>query len=94
LADMTGLTAAERAARGDLDGDGSNGFADFRMFKADFNAWNGADAFTTMLQSIPEPGSASMLAGGAALLSLRRTAKSPAHHQPMTPPVVDCSDAK
>jgi hypothetical protein len=94
LADMSGFTATERAARGDLNGDGSNSFVDFRLFQADFNAWNGSDAFTNMLQAIPEPGSAGMLASGAALLSLCRAARSSTPDDPVSPREVECTDAE
>ncbi|BBO31191.1 family 43 glycosylhydrolase [Lacipirellula parvula] len=67
LVDLSGLTPAQRAARGDLDGNGRIGFADFRQFQADYNFLNGAGAFAAMLASVPEPASAPMLVGGLVL---------------------------
>ena len=69
LVDLTGMTPAQRAARGDLDGDGVVGFADFRLFQADFNLLNGAGAFAAMLTGVPEPSSATLALGGLALVA-------------------------
>ena len=65
---------------GDVNGDLVNNYLDFRIFKADFIAANGAAAFESMVASlgaVPEPSSVSlfvlgMVAGG---LALRRTAR-------------------
>ena len=45
---------------GDLDGDGDNDFADFRLFQADYIAANGAAAFDALL-NVPEPATALLL---------------------------------
>ena len=55
LADLSGLTPEQQAALGDLNGDGVNNFADFREFKDDFDAYNGAGRFQQMLSTVPEP---------------------------------------
>ncbi|QDU58638.1 Glycosyl hydrolases family 43 [Aeoliella mucimassa] len=65
LTDLSGLTAAEQAARGDLNGDGLNDQSDFRLFKSYYNdyyqamdlATAGQDSFAAMLDSlaVPEP---------------------------------------
>jgi len=72
LTDMTGLTAAERAARGDLTGDGRNNFADFRLFQADFNLVNGVGALEALLASVPEPASGGLLVAALALFFAKR----------------------
>ena len=69
LVDLSGLTAAQRAARGDLDGNGKINFADFRQFQSDFNFLNGAGAFAAMLAAVPEPASATLAFGGLVLIS-------------------------
>jgi 3',5'-cyclic AMP phosphodiesterase CpdA len=65
MVDMTGLTLAEAIALGDLNGDFRNNHADFVLFKATFEAANGAGAFAVMLSSmtqgapqVPEPATA------------------------------------
>jgi autotransporter-associated beta strand protein len=72
LTDMTGLTAAERADRGDLTGDGRNNFADFRLFQADFNLIHGDGAFAAFLASVPEPASGGLLVTAMAWLIAQR----------------------
>jgi hypothetical protein len=54
LQNFPSLTRAEAYHQGDLDGDGDNDFADFRLFQADYIAANGAAAFDALL-SVPEP---------------------------------------
>lgn len=72
LTDMTGLPAAERAARGDITGDGRNNFADFRLFQADFNLIHGDGAFAAFLASVPEPASGALLATALMWLAVKR----------------------
>jgi hypothetical protein len=69
LVDLTGLTAAQRAARGDLDGNGKIDFADFRQFQSHFDFLNGAGSFAAMLAAVPEPASATLAFGGLVLIS-------------------------
>jgi hypothetical protein len=63
--DLTGLSQKEEFQHGDLDLDGDNDEADFRYFKAAYNAVNGAGAFDNLL-AVPEP-HALLLAGVAAI---------------------------
>ena len=64
--------------KGDLDGDKDNDFADFKLFKADFIAANGAAAFAALGAAVPEP--ATIALGGLASLALvaarRRVARN------------------
>lgn len=74
LADLSAYTPAERAALGDLNGDGLNDYADFRAFKFQYDALNGAGAFATMLGSfaVPEPSSAVLVMLAIVACSQRR----------------------
>lgn len=73
LADLSSLTGVGRALAGDLDFDGDNDVDDFALFKADFDAANGAGAFNAMLANVPEPTAfALLLAGAAGVLCIRR----------------------
>ena len=54
LTDLSSFTGPEQYARGDLDLDGDNDFADFQLFKLDFNAANGEGALEAVI-GIPEP---------------------------------------
>lgn len=64
LSDLGGLTLSEQAARGDLNGDGANNYADFQIFQRDFDAFNGAGSFdaTINAQPIPEPSTLALIA--------------------------------
>ncbi len=74
LADLSSFTPAEKAARGDLNGDGSNNFFDFRTFKSDYDAFNGLGAFQAMLSmAVPEPSSLTLAALTCSALIVRRT---------------------
>lgn len=57
LADLSAYTYEQRVALGDLNGDGANDYTDFRTFKWQYDALNGAGSFAAMLTSIaaPEP---------------------------------------
>jgi hypothetical protein len=73
LADLSSMTDVERALAGDLDGDGDNDVSDFTLFKADFDAANGAGAFNAMLAGVPEPSAVALvLLGGLAMSAFRR----------------------
>jgi hypothetical protein len=63
--DLSGLSPAESYGHGDLDGDGDSDFADFRLFKSDFDAANGVGAFEAMSNGVPEPATAALLLGAA-----------------------------
>lgn len=65
---FTGLSSAEAYGWGDLDGDGDNDYADFRLFKGDYNLVNGAGALEAAISGVPEPGSTMLLVGAVALL--------------------------
>ncbi|WP_425396042.1 PEP-CTERM sorting domain-containing protein [Aeoliella sp.] len=64
FADMDALTAVEAALAGDLDLDGDNDVQDFGLFKADYDAANGAGAFQAMVSGarVPEPSAMAMFA--------------------------------
>jgi hypothetical protein len=73
---MSTLSDAESYAKGDLNGDQLSNYTDFRLFKTDFNAANGAGAFEA-LAGVPEPSSlVLMLCGCAALLRKARRPQS------------------
>jgi hypothetical protein len=71
---VAGLSPAESYRHGDLDGDGDSDFADFRLFKSDFDAANGAGAFQAMLAGVPEPAAATLVLAAAtgAMVARRR----------------------
>jgi hypothetical protein len=75
LTDLSALTLSQAAVRGDLNGNRTNDYTDFLLFRGDFDAANGAGAFAA-LTAVPEPASAVMLlvASCAALTSRRRLA--------------------
>lgn len=70
--DLTGLSLVELARRGDLDRDGDNDFVDFRNFKTQFNALNGAGALEAILAGggaqVPEP--STLVLSGLAVVGL------------------------
>lgn len=80
LTDLSGYTHEQQAARGDIDGDGDNDFADFRLFEYQYDALNGAGALAAISGSfVPEPTSVSlaMFALGAFILTRRDDARLP-----------------
>jgi hypothetical protein len=58
---LAGLSPAESYAHGDLDGDRDADFADFRLFKSDFDQANGVGAFEAMVRDVPEPAAVSLI---------------------------------
>jgi hypothetical protein len=73
LGDLSSYSPEERAARGDIDGDGDNDHADFLSFHYQYDALNGAGAFAAMYASlVPEPTAASLALGAAAFAFCRR----------------------
>jgi hypothetical protein len=77
LATFSGLSVAESYRLGDLDGDGDNDFADFRIFQSDYIAANGEAAFAALLQ-VPEPTTVTLTVAlfAAAFFHVRRRARS------------------
>lgn len=67
--DLSSLSKAEAYQLGDLNADNANNFADFRLFKADYDTVNGIGAFAVMSGVVPEP-SAALLVGVALVASL------------------------
>ena len=77
LANLGGTLPIDTFALGDINGDLVNDYRDFRLFKTDFIAANGAAAFASMVASfgaIPEPATLSLMLLGAAagVLTARR----------------------
>lgn len=68
-ADLSGLSSAEAFARGDLNGDLRNDFADFRLFQEAYDQWNGAGALSAALAVVPEPTASALALFGVATLS-------------------------
>jgi hypothetical protein len=70
------LTLAQAATRGDLNGNRTNDYTDFLLFRGDFDAVNGAGAFAAMT-GVPEPSSVLMglLAGCGAIGTRRKLAR-------------------
>lgn len=66
--DLTSLSKAEAYQLGDLNADNANNHADFRLFKADYDAANGVGAFAAMAGAVPEP-SAALLVGVAVVIA-------------------------
>ncbi|MGD9632010.1 MAG: sorbosone dehydrogenase family protein [Pirellulales bacterium] len=67
---LAGLTPDESHARGDLDGDIDNDFADFQIFRGDYNAIHGAGAFDALLAHVPEPSTCAATVAAAAALCI------------------------
>jgi hypothetical protein len=68
---LSAETAVGAYRRGDLDGDRDNDIFDYRLFKADYIAANGAGAFAALEAAVPEPATVGLLAIG--LLSAFRS---------------------
>ena len=69
---LAGMSDYQLYKAGDLNGDGANNYADFRLFKDAFIAANGAPAFAALMASVPEPTSLLLAIGGAFGLAFRR----------------------
>jgi len=71
--DMTGLTAQQAWAAGDLDGDMDNDIEDFDLFRRAYEeAHPEPGAFQAMVASVPEPSSLALVALGAVAGLARR----------------------
>jgi hypothetical protein len=87
LKNLSALTVAQAANLGDLNGNKTNDYTDFLLFRGDFDAANGAGAFAAMIAA-PEPSSVLMglLAGCAAMGARRKLApqsrRSQQRHEP------------
>ncbi len=73
LTPLGGTEWIDTVALGDMDGDLDNDFNDFRLFKSDFIAANGALAWAALSgASVPEPTSLGLLLLSAAMLLIHR----------------------
>jgi hypothetical protein len=74
LKTFTGMTLAQAATMGDLNGNLANDYDDFLLFQTDYDAANGVGALVALISAVPEPSSAALvlIAGGAALGMRRR----------------------
>jgi hypothetical protein len=71
-ADLSTYTSEEQFARGDLDADGLNNYADYQLFYTYYDNAYGLGAFEAMVASVPEPSAMLMLAVGLARLGVRQ----------------------
>lgn len=70
------LSDAQSYALGDLDGNQTNDFFDFRLFQQDFDAANGVGAFAATIGAVPEPSTAILtLMAAAGLVRSRRSTR-------------------
>jgi hypothetical protein len=70
-AGLGGLSFDDAYRQGDLNGDLANSYQDFLLFKAAYDAANGAGSFAAALQ-VPEPASWAMMSlGGLSTLAIR-----------------------
>lgn len=76
LTDLSGMTPAQSYTSGDLDGDGDNDFADFRLFEGYFDAANGTGALAALIAGVPEPSTGLLLALAGGPLALMRRKRS------------------
>ncbi len=73
--DMSGLTAEQALALGDLDGDRDNDIYDFDLFRKAYELANpqpGAFVQMVLTTNVPEPGALAMVVIGGAMLAARR----------------------
>jgi hypothetical protein len=71
--DFTGKSGAEAYLMGDISGDFQNNHTDFIIFKALYDAANGAGSFLAMVSSVPEPSSIILVLAAGLFLLPRRT---------------------
>jgi hypothetical protein len=85
---LSGLSAAEAYARGDLNGDFKNDGHDFILFRGSYNDENGAGAFEAALGGVPEPGATGVLVvAGIVLNSGWRRRRVPLLAEPAVAPI-------
>jgi hypothetical protein len=84
---LSGLSAADAYAKGDLNGDLKNDAKDFVLFRQYFNAANGNNAFEKAMAHVPEPLTATMVGTAASVLAsfYRRQAVSKAANSSLAP---------
>ena len=75
LTNVGGLSKPLAYQEGDLNGDGMVDFADFGLFKSDYDAANGLGAFQSMIAGVPEPSGVLLLTLGAVALAVSRKRK-------------------
>jgi hypothetical protein len=68
----TGMTRAQSAVFGDMDGDLDNDYGDFLLFQSDFDAANGLGALSAVIANVPEPSSAFLLLFGSCAVAFKR----------------------
>jgi hypothetical protein len=68
--DLTGLSAIEQYARGDLDGDGVNSILDFIAFKEIYLQTHSFEAFAALVRGVPEPSAAMFVLSGSLMLNM------------------------
>ena len=73
LTNISAQSAYSRAIKGDLDLDGDSDAVDFSLFKLDYDAANGAGAFSEMLAGVPEPATAFLVLIAACAACVSRT---------------------
>jgi hypothetical protein len=74
LKSLAGMTRAETAGLGDLDGNLTQDYDDFIIFEADYDAANGLGSLTALIASVPEPSSVALaLLAAYAVAGVRRT---------------------
>jgi hypothetical protein len=70
LQNLGGTLHIDTFALGDINGDLVNDYRDFRLFKADYIAANGAGAFARIISGVPEPGTLGLMMLGIAASAL------------------------
>ena len=61
--DLSGLPSKEAFLKGDLDRDGDSDIEDFGLFRTAFEDANGSGSFARLIGAVPEPGTATLIAG-------------------------------
>jgi hypothetical protein len=74
-ANLSGLTAEQAYAKGDLNGDGVNDFQDLVLFRSAFNTAHGAGSFAALRAAVPEPALGALIPFAVAFAWLTRTSR-------------------